>query len=49
MASLAWLDTRDMVADGLNKGTIDRDALREASQGIWQLRLQPKAVVRKAK
>ncbi|CAJ1354087.1 unnamed protein product, partial [Effrenium voratum] len=49
VASLAWLDTRDMVADGLNKGTIDRDALRKAVQGIWQVRHQPKVVVRKAK
>ena len=49
VASIAWLDTRDMVMDGLKKGTKDRDALREAAQGIRQVKHQPKVAVRKAK
>ena len=32
-----WIDTRDMVADALNKGTIDRSAVRSLFQdGIWK-------------
>ena len=46
ITSLAWLDTRDMVADGLNKGTIDREALRQAAQGIWRVTHQPKMISR---
>ena len=35
---LYWIDTRDMVADGLNKGCVNRQALRElSSQGKWIL------------
>ena len=26
LEALVWLDTRDMVADGLTKGSVDRDA-----------------------
>ena len=34
--SLNWIDTRDMVADALNKGIIDRSQLRDFFQkGIW--------------
>ena len=33
---LLWLDTRDMLADGLTKGAVDRAALRKiAADGIW--------------
>ena len=33
---LFWLDTRDMLADGLTKGTVDRQALRHtASTGLF--------------
>ena len=33
-----WIDTRDMVADALNKGSIDRGALRDFfERGIWKL------------
>ena len=30
-----WLDTRDMVADGLTKGSVDRDALHTCMNSIW--------------
>ena len=30
---LIWLDTRDMTADGLTKGAVDRLALHDAMQG----------------
>ena len=33
LKALAWCDTRDMIADGLTKGSIDRDALHEAMEG----------------
>ena len=33
-----WCDTRSMLADGLTKGVISRDALRQlASEGTWQV------------
>ena len=35
---LLWIDTRDMLADALNKGVIRRDAIREAcSDGCWRI------------
>jgi hypothetical protein len=38
LSKLSWFDTRDMVADALNKGTIDRGALRQFfEQGQWKL------------
>ena len=33
LEALVWLDTRDMVADGLTKGSIDRDALHACMNG----------------
>ena len=33
--ALVWLDTRDMVAGGLTKGSVDRDALHACMNGIW--------------
>ena len=34
--TLWWIDTRDMLADGLNKGAISRKALLKAlTQGEW--------------
>ena len=40
---LWWCSTRDMVADGLNKGLVPRTALLElASTGIWVLKDQCK-------
>ena len=32
---LVWLDTRDMICDGLTKGSVDREALQKAMQGHW--------------
>ena len=32
---LVWLDTRDMICDGLTKGSVDREALQRAMQGYW--------------
>ena len=32
-----WLDTRGMVADGLTKGSVVRDALHACMNGIWLL------------
>ena len=38
LSKLSWIDTRDMVADALNKGSIDRGALRQFfEQGKWKL------------
>ena len=35
---LWWIDTRDMFADGLNKGAISRKALLTAlTQGVWKV------------
>ena len=34
LEALVWLDTRDMVADGLTKGSVDRDALHAYMNGI---------------
>ena len=36
--ALVWLDTRDMLADGLTKGKIDRSALMKAmNSGCWKV------------
>ena len=36
--ALHWIDTRDMLADGLNKGAISRKALlRALMHGIWRI------------
>ena len=41
---LWWIDTRDMVADGLNKGGLPRDPiLTMCEQGIWKLNEAPLA------
>ena len=37
LEALVWLDTRGMVADGLTKGSVDRDALHACMHGIWLL------------
>ena len=34
LMALIWLDTRDMVADGLTKGAVDRKALHDLMNGI---------------
>jgi len=38
IAALAWIDTRDMYADGMTKGAVDRDALHEIMDGHMHLR-----------
>jgi hypothetical protein len=35
--SMVWCDTRDMLADGLTKGSIDRTQIRLAAQGQYKL------------
>ena len=38
LSSLVWCDTRDMVADALNKGSIARQAIMTFSrEGVWEL------------
>ena len=37
LEALVWIDTRDMVADGLIKGSVGRDALHACMSGIWLL------------
>ena len=38
LARISWIDTRDMVADALNKGSIDRTALRAFFEdSVWHL------------
>ena len=37
LEALAWLDTRGMVADGLTKGSVGRDALNACMNGFWLL------------
>ena len=34
LKAIVWLDTRDMVADGLTKGAVDRAALHDLMSGI---------------
>ena len=38
LRALVWSDTRDMIADGLTKGAVDRTALHEAMTGIINMR-----------
>ena len=37
VSSYNWVDTRDMIADGLTKGRLDRTALVDVMQGCWRL------------
>ena len=37
LEALIWIDTRDMIADGMTKGAVDREAIRQCLKGIWQL------------
>ena len=42
MRRLWWVDTRDMVSDGLNKGAVSREALLKlGNDGVWTLQFQP--------
>ena len=44
VTKLSWIDTRDMVADALNKGSIDRTALRRFfEQRQWALQHEVKS------
>ena len=36
--SLTWVDTRDMVCDGMTKGMADRSALHQLMKGVWILK-----------
>ena len=52
LKALVWLDTRDMVSDGLTKGAVDRKALHDLMNGLLyiqhELKLwQPKHLVKK--
>ena len=38
--SLTWVDTRDMFADGMTKGSLDRNALVNVMAGRWTLHHQ---------
>ena len=42
LEALAWIDTRDMVADGLTKGAVERDALHECMNGSWKVQHEAK-------
>ena len=37
LRTLYWIDTRDCCADGLTKGSVIRDALRDVARGEWKL------------
>ncbi len=34
--SICWCDTRDMVADGITKGSLDRTALTDVMRGVLE-------------
>ena len=37
VSQLMWTDTRCMCADGLTKGSIDREGLHEVMRGLWRI------------
>ena len=37
LAAIVWLDTRDMLSDGLTKGSVSRDALLSVLDGIMRI------------
>ena len=37
LEALIWIDTRDMIADGMTKGAVDREAIHQCMRGVWQL------------
>ena len=37
ISQLSWIDTRDMLADGLTKGSVDRSALHTVMAGTMKL------------
>ena len=38
----AWVDTRDMLSDGLTKGSVDRSLIDAALNGSWRVQHTPK-------
>ena len=38
MRYLSWIDTRDMSADGLTKGAVSRELLRDIMQGSMSIK-----------
>ena len=42
LEALMWLDTRDMTADGLTKGAVERDALHLLMAGSLEIKQTPK-------
>ena len=42
LEALIWIDTRDMCADGLTKGCIDRTLIHSIMNGIWTLHHEAK-------
>ena len=44
---LTWIDTRDMLADGLNKGAVEREPLRIlCATGIWNIKHETHTISR---
>ena len=37
LQKLTWVDTRDMVMDGMTKGKLDRKTLKELMNGTWKI------------
>ena len=42
LAAIVWLDTGDMLSDGLTKGAVPRDALLQILDGVYRLHHEPK-------
>ena len=42
LTGIAWVDTRDMLADGLTKGAVDRQMIHTAMDGHWALQHAPR-------
>ena len=42
LAAIVWLDTRDMLSDGLTKGAVQRDALLRLLDGLSRFMHGPK-------
>ena len=42
LAAIVWLDTRDMLSDGLTKGAVQRDALLRLLDGLSRFLHEPK-------
>ena len=42
LTGIAWVDTRDMLSDGLTKGSVARSLIDKAMSGKWALAHEPK-------